>query len=99
MQEKLIEKHLVLAVKKREGLALKFVSPGMSGVPDRLILFPGRRLAFIEVKAPGEQMRPLQKKRKKQLEALGFNVYCLDDTKMIEGMLDEICTTRIPEIR
>ncbi|MGE5390883.1 MAG: VRR-NUC domain-containing protein [Deltaproteobacteria bacterium] len=92
MLEKLIEKYLVLAVKKRGGLALKFVSPGISGVPDRIVLLPGRRIAFIEVKAPREQMRPLQKKRKKQLEKLGFMVYCLDDAKMIEGMLDEICT-------
>lgn len=91
MSESHIEKALVRAVKRRGGLALKFISPGMSGVPDRLILFSDGRLAFIEVKAPGEKMRPLQIKRKGQLEALGFLVYCLDDVKVIGEMLDELC--------
>ena len=69
---------------------MKFVSPGTSGVPDRLILLPGKRLAFVEVKAPGETMRPLQVKRKRQLEALGFSVYCIDHPDQIGGVLDEI---------
>jgi len=93
MRENQIEKTLTQEVKKRGGLALKFVSPGMSGVPDRLLLFPNGRIAFIEVKAPGEILRPLQIKRKRQLEALGFLVYCIDDIKAIGGMLDEICAT------
>lgn len=46
-------------------------------VPDRLVLFPGGRLAFVELKAPGKKMRPLQVKRAKQLTALGFRVYCV----------------------
>jgi len=91
MRESQIEKALAQGVKKRGGLALKFISPGMSGVPDRLVLFPNGRIAFVEVKAPGEKLRPLQIKRKRQLELLGFLVYCLDDVKAIGGMLDEIC--------
>ena len=51
MREKEVEQSLVLAVKKKGGLALKFVSPGLSGVPDRLILMPNGRLGFIELKA------------------------------------------------
>ena len=93
MKESHIEKNLILAVKKRGGLALKLVSPGMSGVPDRMVIFPRGRLSFVEVKAPGEKLRPLQIKRKRQLEALGFSVYCLDDIRAIGGMLDEICAT------
>ncbi len=38
-------------------------------------------------------MRPLQNKRKKQLEALGFLVYCLDDVEQIGGILSEIQAT------
>lgn len=95
IRESRIEKALVQAVKRRGGLALKFIAPGMPGVPDRLVLFPNGRLAFIEVKAPGKKLRPLQIKRKGQLEALGFLVYCLDDIKAIGGILDELCTPRI----
>lgn len=93
MRESYIEEILALAVKKRGGLALKFVSPGLSGVPDRLLLFSNGKLAFVEVKAPGGKLRPLQIKRKGQLESLGFLVYCIDDVKAIGGLLDEICAS------
>ena len=91
MNEKQVEQSLRKAVRDRGGLALKFVSPGLSGVPDRLILMPGRRCAFAELKAPGKRMRPLQVKRKRQLESLGFPVYCIDHPEQIGGVLDEIC--------
>ena len=90
MLEKNIEKAFITAVKVRGGLALKFVSPGMSGVPDRLVLMPSGRVAFAELKAPLKQMRPQQIKRKSQLESLGFKVYVIDDKKQIGGVLDEI---------
>lgn len=90
MREKMIEHQLTERIKALGGIAPKLVSPGFSGMPDRLILLPSRRLAFVEVKAPGETMRPLQVKRKRQLEGLGFSVYCIDHPDQIGGVLDEI---------
>ena len=93
MRERDVEKSLVRAVKKAGGLCPKFVSPGMDGVPDRIILMQGARIAFAEIKAPGKKMRPLQVKRKRQLEALGFQVYCIDNTEQIGGVLRDIRAT------
>ena len=90
MRESSIERKLVTEAKKRGGLAVKFVSPGLDGVPDRLVLFPGGRLAFVELKAPGKKPRPLQVKRAQQFTALGFRVYCIDGKEQIGGVLDEI---------
>ncbi|WP_040907347.1 MULTISPECIES: VRR-NUC domain-containing protein [Bacillota] len=90
MTEKYIEQKLVKAVKELGGIAPKFVSPGLDGVPDRIVLLPMGRIAFIELKAPGKKMRPIQVKRKRQLEALGFLVYCIDGIEQIGGVLDEI---------
>jgi len=90
MREKDLECKLVRAVKAMGGFSPKLVSPGMDGMPDRLVLFPGGKLAFVETKAPGRQMRPLQVRRKRQLEALGFWVYCVDRPEQIGGVLDEI---------
>ena len=90
MREKQIEQKLVRAVRAAGGIAPKFVSPGLDGVPDRLILLPGGHLAFAELKAPGEKPRPLQAARIRRLRALGFRVYVIDDTDMIGGVLDEI---------
>ena len=93
MQEKYIEQKLVAAVKSMGGMAPKFVSPGIDGMPDRIVLLPMGRIAFVECKATGKKMRPLQNKRMKQLEALGFLVYCLDDIEQIGGILSEIHAT------
>ena len=90
MRESEIEKRLKNAVKMRDGLALKFVSPNFNGVPDRLLLLPEGKAAFAELKATGRKMRSLQIKRKRQLEALGFLVYCIDSIEQIGGVLDEI---------
>ena len=90
MREKEVEAALVKAAKKRNGVALKFVSPGLSGVPDRLVLLPDGKIGFIELKSPGKKMRLLQKKRKSQLERLGFLVFCLDSKEEVEVMLDAI---------
>ena len=90
MRESEIEKRLKNAVKMRDGLALKFVSPNFNGVPDRLLLLPEGKAAFAELKATGRKMRSLQIKRKRQLEALGFLVYCIDGIEQIGGVLDEI---------
>jgi len=90
--EKQIEQAVVREVKKMGGLAVKFVSPGLDGVPDRLILIPDGFIAFAEIKAPGKKMRPLQLKRKQEFEKLGFRVYCIDNIEMIGGILSEIKT-------
>ncbi len=90
MREKAIESKLVKAVKNMGGLAPKFISPGLDGVPDRLVLLPEGKIAFIEVKAAGENLRPLQVRRKRQLESLGFSVYCIDSPEQIGGILSEI---------
>lgn len=93
LRESYVERKLTTEAKKRGGLAVKFVSPGFDGVPDRLVLFPGGKVAFVEVKAPGKKMRPLQVRRARQLRMLGFRVYCVDRTDMIGGVLDEIRTS------
>lgn len=93
MREKTIEQKFRAAVKAAGGLALKFASPGFDGVPDRLALLPGGRMAFVEVKAPGEKPRPLQLARHKLLRRLGFKVYVLDDESQIGGIIDEIQST------
>ena len=90
MREKAIEAKLVQAAKSMGGLAPKFTSPGLDGVPDRLVLLPGGKMVFIELKAPGKTLRPLQVRRKSQLESLGFLVYCIDRPEQIGGILSEI---------
>ena len=93
MREKTIERKLTLTVKKQGGSCPKFVSPGFDGVPDRIVLLPVGRIAFVEVKAPGKKPRPLQIARHKLLTRLGLKGYILDAEEQIGGILDEIQTS------
>ena len=93
MREKQVEQKLVRAVKARGGICPKFVSPGFDGMPDRIVLLPGRHFGFVEVKAPGEVPRPLQISRHRLMKKMGFQVYVLDDPEKIGGILDEIQAT------
>ena len=90
MREKTIEQKLIRAVKSCDGICPKFVSPGMSGMPDRVVMLPGGRIGFVEVKAPGKKPRPLQVKRHRELRELGIKVFVLDDPGQIGGIIDEI---------
>lgn len=91
-KEKSIEQKLVRAVKQCGGICPKLVSPGFDGMPDRLVLLPGGRMGFVEVKAPGKEPRPLQTARHQLLAHLGFKVYVLDAPEQIGGILDGIQT-------
>ena len=90
MLEKQVEQKLVAAVKSKGGVCWKFTSPGTAGVPDRIILMPGGRIAFVEVKAPGEKPRPLQLLRHLTLRRLGFKVFVLDALEDIDKIISEV---------
>ena len=90
MREKQVELKLVRAASAAGGICPKLVSPGMDGMPDRMVLLPGAKIAFVEVKAPGQKPRPLQLRRHEQLRALGFRVYVLDNKEQIGGIIDDI---------
>lgn len=90
MRERTLELKLVKETRKRGGVALKFVSPSFSGMPDRLVLLPHQVMGFVEVKAPGERPRPLQKSRHAMLREMGFPVFVLDHSDEIPVILDQI---------
>jgi hypothetical protein len=90
MREKTIERRLVQEIKRAGGIAPKLVSPGFDGMPDRIMLLPGGKCAFVEVKRYGERPRPLQQARHGMLRRLGFKVYVLDNLGEIPQILTEM---------
>ena len=94
MRENEVEKRFVEAVRAVGGQALKFTSQTMNGVPDRLVLLIGGKCAFVELKAPGKQMRILQRKRRQQLETLGFPVFCVDRPEQIQPAIHALLRWR-----
>ena len=74
--ERDIEQKLRNTVTRLGGHCLKWVCPGWSGVPDRIILLPGGRMIFAELKRPkGGVVSPMQSWWRRQLEGLGFQVW------------------------
>jgi hypothetical protein len=87
MREKDIEIYLRDQVKKIGGKAFKFESPGNSGVPDRLVLLPGGRAYFIELKAPGKKSRPLQIAQQRKIASYGFTVLEIDSKQGVDDFI------------
>ena len=90
MREYVVENEFVKAVRKAGGVAYKLTSQTANGLPDRLVLFFPAKTVFVELKAPGKMLRPLQIKRKYQLNALGFPVFCVDRLSQIKPVIKAI---------
>ena len=90
MREYVIENEFVKAVKAAGGVAYKLTSQTANGLPDRLVLFFPAKTVFVELKAPGKMLRPLQRKRRYQLMKLGFPVLCIDRLSQIKPCIQAI---------
>lgn len=95
MREKEIEKYLVDIVAGMGGKAIKFVSPGWTGAPDRVVILPGGKVGFLELKAPGEKPRKEQDYRIRQLRELGCVAGSADSREGVNWFL-YCMTTEIP---
>lgn len=89
MREETVERRLVELARRHGGIARKWVSPGVRGVPDRIVILPGGRVFFVEVKRPGGKPRADQVVQLNQLRQLGCDVYVVDDAdKFFEEIVD-----------
>lgn len=91
MRESTLERMLVSEVKKIGGRALKWVSPGNNGVPDRIVLLPNGRTVYVEMKAPGKPLQPLQKWWANKLKGMGHKHYLLDSEDDIKAFIELVC--------
>ena len=88
--EKELEAKLCEKLESLGAMALKFVSPGKAGVPDRLVLIPYGHIAFVELKRPGEKLRPLQAYTIQKIKARGFPVFIIDGEKSLNDFLSVV---------
>lgn len=90
MRESVIERRFKNEVEKRGGKAPKWVSPGHRGVPDRIAILPGGRTVYVELKAPGKPLEPMQAKWANTLRAMGHTVYKIDSHADINRFMAEV---------
>jgi len=87
--EKVTERFLALQVAKIGGRSYKWSSPMCKGIPDRICVFPGGRVLFVEVKSEGKKPTPLQQHTLDDLTALGFTAVCVDTKEKVRQLLKE----------
>lgn len=96
MQEKTVEAYLVKQVAEHlRGKVMKWVSPGNNGVPDRLVIIPGGRIYFVELKAPGKRPRKLQEYVHKQLREMGCVALVIDTKEKVDGFIKAVSENAI----
>lgn len=97
MRESTIEARLRKAVERAGGWCIKWVAPGITGVPDRIIIMPGDRVYFAELKAPGKTERPRQRYVQQRLRKLGCTVFSsVDSVERIDEVMQELLDDQTP---
>lgn len=91
MRESAVERRLTEMLRKRGALCLKFVSPGNPGVPDRVVLLPGGRVIFAELKAQDGRTGALQERQIARMRGLGADVRVLKGVEQVQGFVEEVC--------
>lgn len=86
--EKVIESHLCRLTREAGGLALKYTSATQTGYPDRLLLFPGGKTVWVEVKSKGLYPTPLQCLRIRRLREVGQRVEICDSRQRAEEIVN-----------
>lgn len=86
MRESQIEQYFIRRVREVGGLSRKFVSPGRKGVPDRIAVFFGE-VFFVELKAPGKQLRADQRREHKKLYEAGATVFVIDSIEDVDRFI------------
>jgi hypothetical protein len=90
LNEKLIERKLVNKVKSLKGECLKFIPTYANGFPDRIIIMPGDRIWFVELKTTGKTLDPLQALWRDRLIKLGCRWRFIDDAESLQKFINEI---------
>jgi hypothetical protein len=88
--EKDLEAKVGRWVKRLGGLWLKWVSPGFTGVPDRILIAQGGRIAFVEMKQESGKLMKRQRFVADLLRRFGFRVYTVYTEEQARAMLREV---------
>lgn len=88
--EKLVERKLVESVKANGGMCIKLLCDLLIGLPDRMCLFPGHKIVFVELKTTGKKPRPVQLYMHNKLKALGFRVEVIDTVEEVGNFINSI---------
>ena len=88
--EKVVERKLVEAIKANGGMCIKLLCDQLTGLPDRMCLFPNHKIVFVETKTTGQKPKRIQLFMHKKLRALGFRVEVIDSIEGVEQFINSM---------
>lgn len=88
--EKVVERKLVEAVKANGGMCIKLLCDQLTGLPDRMCLFPNHKIVFVELKTTGRKPKRIQLFMHDKLRALGFRVEVIDSIEGVKQFINNI---------
>ena len=88
--EKVLEAELRERCKALGWMCIKLTSQYQRGLPDRLILMPGGRVCFAEIKTTGKKPTALQRVTHERLRALGYRVEVVDTTESLDNLIVDL---------
>lgn len=88
--EKVVERKLVEAVKANGGMCIKLLCDQLTGLPDRMCLFPNHKIVFVELKTTGRKPKRIQLFIHDKLRALGFRVEIIDTVKGVNDFINTV---------
>ena len=93
VRENKVERYLDSEIMKLGGITRKWVSPGVQGVPDRIVIINGQ-VYFVEVKTVDGHLSSWQEREIKRLVKHGVKalaVYGQDGVDEFVGMVRDAC--------
>ena len=92
--EKVVERKLVELVKINGGMCIKLLCDQLIGLPDRMCLFPGHKIVFVELKTTGQKPKRIQTYMHNKLRTLGFRVEVIDTVESVVNFIDDIVLSK-----
>lgn len=104
VRENKVEKYLDTKIVELGGITRKWVSPGVDGVPDRIVFLPcgstvlmnlcvrDDEIYLVEVKTVDGELSVAQEREHATLRAAGANVTTVYGERGVDGFIDYIVT-------
>lgn len=92
--EKVVERKLVELVKINGGMCIKLLCDQLIGLPDRMCLFPGHKIVFVELKTTRQKPKRIQTYMHNKLRTLGFRVEIIDTVESVVNFIDDIVLSK-----